>query len=55
MWKFREALVKADAVKGLFDLFTGMLNEKGLITKAGSIIDASFVEVPRQRQHPAGK
>jgi len=49
VWKFREALVKADAVKGLFDLFTGMLNEKGLITKAGSIIDASFVEVPRQR------
>ena len=49
VWKFREALVKADAIKGLFDLFTGTLNEKGLITKAGSIIDASFVEVPRQR------
>lgn len=49
VWKFREALVKADAVKGLFDLFAGALHEKGFITKAGTIVDASFVEVPRQR------
>lgn len=49
VWKFREALVKAQAVKPLFELFTKTLDEKGLITKVGSIVDASFVEVPRQR------
>lgn len=49
VWRFREVLVRADAVKGLFDLFTQVLESKGLITRAGSIVDASFVEVPRQR------
>ena len=36
-------------MKGLFDLFTRTLHEKGLVTKEGTIVDASFVEVPRQR------
>lgn len=49
VWKFREALVRVGAIKGLFDLFTGKLHDRGLITKAGTIVDASFVEVPRQR------
>ena len=49
VWRFREALVKAEAVKPLFDLFVGKLAEQGLITREGSIVDASFVEVPRQR------
>jgi IS5 family transposase len=49
VWRFREALVRAEAVKGLFDLFTKVLESKGLITRAGTIVDASFVEVPRQR------
>jgi len=49
VWKFREALVKALAVKPLFELLTKTLDEMGLITKVGSIGDASFVEVPRQR------
>jgi IS5 family transposase len=49
IWKFREALVQAGAVKGLFDLFTGVLEEKGLVTREGTLVDASFVEVPKQR------
>ena len=49
VWKFREALAQANAVKDLFDLFTRSLEDKGLITKTGTIVDASFVEVPRQR------
>ena len=36
-------------VEKLFDRFTRHLEERGLITNKGSIIDASFVEVPRQR------
>jgi IS5 family transposase len=50
VWKFREVLVRAEAVKALFDLFTRTLSQKGLITKEGTIADASFVEVPRQRK-----
>jgi len=49
VWRFREALSKAGAVKGLFDRFTRHLEERGVIGKNGAIVDASFVEVPRQR------
>jgi IS5 family transposase len=49
VWRFREALTKAGAVKGLFDRFTRHLEAKGVIGKNGAIVDASFVEVPRQR------
>lgn len=49
VWRFREALTNAEAVKGLFDQFTRQLEAKGVIGKNGMIVDASFVEVPRQR------
>jgi transposase, IS5 family len=49
VWRFREALTQADAIKPLFDSFTLKLEQQGVITKVGTIVDASFVEVPRQR------
>lgn len=49
VWRFREALSGAGAVKGLFDCFTRQLEQNGVIGKNGMIVDASFVEVPRQR------
>jgi IS5 family transposase len=49
VWLFREALTKAGVIKSLFVPFGAMLEKQGVITKAGSIVDASFVEVPRQR------
>jgi IS5 family transposase len=49
IWLFREALIRQNAIETLFDRFTKHLEAKGLITNKGSIIDASFVEVPRQR------
>jgi len=49
VWRFREALSEADAVKPLFERFNAQLAAKGLLPQAGIIIDASFVEVPRQR------
>ena len=49
VWRFREALSEAGAVKDLFDRFTRQLEENGVIGKNGVIVDASFVEVPRQR------
>lgn len=49
VWRFREALTKAGAVKRLFDEFTAHLATRGVLPQEGVIIDASFVEVPRQR------
>lgn len=49
VWRFREALTLAEKVKDLFQTFTATLEQKGVITRTGTIVDASFVEVPRQR------
>lgn len=49
IWLFREMLGRGDGVKKLFKSFDLHLAQQGLIGKAGKIIDASFVDVPRQR------
>ena len=49
VWRFREALTEAEAIKPLFATFAAVLEQRGIISKVGTIVDASFVEVPRQR------
>jgi len=49
IWLYRERLVKARIIDTLFYRFTKQLEDKGLITREGSIVDASFVDVPKQR------
>ena len=49
IWLFREQLTKENTVGKLFDLFKEELHKKNLIANEGKIIDASFVEVPIQR------
>lgn len=49
VWLFREGLTKAEAIKPLFEIFGATLENRGLIAKTGTMVDASFVEVPRQR------
>lgn len=49
VWLFREALTVAEVIKPLFDTYAAILEKQGIVTKAGTIVDASFVEVPRQR------
>ena len=49
IWLFREVLTKRGIIEKLFDRYRGHLEKQGLMTNNGSIIDASFVEVPRQR------
>jgi IS5 family transposase len=49
IWHFRERLVELSLVDSLFDLFKRKLEELGLIVHEGKIVDASFVEVPKQR------
>lgn len=47
--EFREQLTSAGAMGGLFAVFTQHLEQVGLLPKEGKIVDATFVEVPRQR------
>ena len=49
LWLYREALAKAGAVEGLFNLFDGYLKAKGYLAMGGQIIDATIVPAPRQR------
>jgi IS5 family transposase len=48
IWDFKEALRAQGVDRRLFDLFNEKLEEKGIITHKGSIVDASFVTVPRR-------
>ena len=47
--EFREKLTRAELFGELFAAFNARLTDRGFITRKGQIIDASFVEVPRQR------
>lgn len=49
IWKFKDDLASASAAEELFQLFDKRLREEGLISHKGTIIDATFVEAPRQR------
>lgn len=49
IWLFKENIKEQGLSERLFELFTGQLLEHGIVGKEGSIIDASFVDVPRQR------
>jgi len=49
IWFFREQLVKADIIDTLFFRFLTMLERKHIITREGSIVDATFVDAPKQR------
>jgi transposase, IS5 family len=53
IWLFRENLVNAEVHKELFDLFEKYLESQRMITRKGSIIDATFVEAPRQHNTPS--
>lgn len=48
IWLFRDVLVRKGQVKQLFRRFETHLQEAGLMGHEGKMIEASFVEVPRQ-------
>ena len=48
-WDFRELLIRADLIKSLFNDFDLHLQDKGFSARKGQIVDAAFVEAPRQR------
>lgn len=49
IWLFRDQLQKKGLVKKLFDQMNAELERHDIIANAGQIVDASFVEAPRQR------
>jgi len=48
IWAFKERLGE-DGMLAVFELFNDQLRGQGLIASCGKIIDASFVEAPKQR------
>lgn len=49
LWCFREDLTKLKLIKSLFIDFDCQLDNRGYKAQKGQIVDASFVDVPRQR------
>ncbi len=49
VWLFRERLKELNLVDELFAKFHEQLARRGYVARAGQMIDATFVEVPRQR------
>jgi IS5 family transposase len=48
-WLFREQLIARDVIMGLFKTFNETLDAAGVFAHEGKMVDASFVEAPRQR------
>ena len=49
LWHFKERLSDTGLAEKLFNLFAKQLITQGIVAKEGSMVDASFVDVPRQR------
>lgn len=49
IWHFSETITNLGLAQVLFDLFGKELERLGLIANEGKIVDASFIEAPRQR------
>ena len=49
LWSFREVLTQGKVIEKLFRRFDEYLSEQGLQASCGSMIDATIVEVPKQR------
>jgi len=48
-WFFREQLIEKDVIMDLFKTFNETLDAVGIFANEGKMVDASFVETPRQR------
>ena len=47
-WYFREQLIEKEVIMDLFKTFNETLDESGVFANEGKMVDASFVEAPRQ-------
>jgi IS5 family transposase len=49
VWNFKEVLKGAKTMEKAFSRFSRQLDDAKIITRSGSIVDATFVDAPRQR------
>lgn len=49
IWLFKDTLSKTDDYQELFLIFERTLEAQGIISHEGTMVDASFIECPRQR------
>jgi len=49
IWAYKDLLTKSGREKELFDMFVERMSDMGIVTRKGSIVDASFADAPRQR------
>lgn len=49
IWKFRDELQQKNMIRQLFEMLDKQLDKDGIILHEGKMVDASIVEVPRQR------
>jgi IS5 family transposase len=49
IWNFREELKTTNVLEQIFEMFNAQLEKEKVITYSGSIVDATFIEVPKQR------
>lgn len=49
IWVYEDLLSKSEAGKDIFDRFFKAIEAEGYITRAGSIVDASFMEAPKRK------
>ena len=49
IWDFENTLANAEMGEKLFCMFDAVLESEGLITHKGTIVDATFVEAPKQQ------
>lgn len=49
IWVFRNRLTECGCLEEIFGVFLGCLEQAGLVAHEGKIVDASFVEAPKQR------
>jgi len=49
IWLFRENLINKGVIDKLFSKFDKYLEDEGILLKEGSIVDATIVEAPKQR------
>jgi len=54
IWLFQENLIKKNLEDKLFEQFRKYLHDLGLYVNEGKIVNASFVEVPRQLNKKEG-
>ena len=53
IWLFKQKMGK-EGMRELFDLFNELITAHGIVKREGTLVDAAFVDVPKQRNSREG-